>query len=302
MADSIRPTFPAASGLTLKDALSADRILVAPGCYDALSAALIERAGFAAAYLSGASIAYTRLGRPDLGLVTMSEVAQILGAVRERVTIPLLVDADTGFGNALNVQRTVRLFERAGASAIQLEDQRLPKRCGHLAGKSLVTTAEMVGKIRAACDARSDVRTAIIARTDAVAVEGLDPALERAEHYLAAGADVLFIEALPDAAAMTAATLRFSARIPLLANMVEGGKTPVLDVAELQRMGFAIAIFPGAMVRIQTFAAMRYLESLLREGTTDSLRGQMLDFSALNGLLGTEEWLARGRDYDAPDA
>lgn len=282
--------------------LRSGKILVAPGCYDALSASLIERAGFAAAYLSGASIAYTRLGRPDIGLVTMTEVVQTLGAIRERVNIPLLVDADTGFGNALNVQRTVRLFERAGASAIQLEDQRLPKRCGHLAGKSLIDATEMAGKIRAACDSRVDAGTAIIARTDAVAVEGLDAALDRGEHYVAAGADILFIEALPDADAMTRATQQFSARIPMLANMVEGGKTPVMTATDLHRLGFALAIFPGAMVRIQTFAAIKYLETLMREGTTDCLRGQMLDFNALNDLLGTEEWLKLGRHYASADA
>lgn len=285
----------------LRDSLRTDNILVAPGCYDALSASLIERTGFSAAYLSGASIAYTRLGSPDIGLVTMTEVAQTLGAIRERVNIPLLVDADTGFGNALNVQRTVRLFERAGASGIQLEDQRLPKRCGHLAGKSLIGTAEMAGKIRAACDSRLDAGTAIIARTDAVAVEGLEAAFDRAEHYLSAGADILFIEALPDAAAMNRATKQFASRIPMLANMVEGGKTPIMTAAELQRLGFSVAIFPGAMVRIQTFATIHYLETLMRDGTTDCLRGQMLDFNALNELLGTEEWLKRGRHYGSSD-
>jgi len=277
-------------------------ILVAPGCYDALSASLIERAGFQAAYLSGASIAYTKLGKPDIGFVTMSEVAETIGAIRERVTIPLLVDADTGFGNALNVQRTVRLFERAGASAIQLEDQQLPKRCGHLAGKTLVSSVEMAGKIRAACDARGSSSTLIIARTDAIAVEGLDAAFERAEAFLAAGADVLFIEALPDQQAMTAATTRFAKRVPLLANMVEGGKTPLTKAQDLQDLGFAIAIFPGAMVRVQTFAAMHYLETLMRTGSTNSLRDQMLDFAALNELLQTQDWLARGRSYDAANS
>lgn len=293
----IQATSKQSHAAALRESLRASNILVAPGCYDALSASLIERAGFSAAYLSGASIAYTRFGSPDIGLVTMTEVAHTLGAIRERVNMPLLVDADTGFGNALNVQRTVRLFERAGASAIQLEDQQLPKRCGHLAGKSLISTAEMAGKIRAACDARCDAGTAIIARTDAVAVEGLEAAFDRAEHYLSAGADVLFIEALPDAAAMARATAQFASRIPLLANMVEGGKTPVMTAAELQNIGFAVAIFPGAMVRIQTFAAINYLDALMREGTTDSVRGQMLDFNALNDLLGTEEWLKRGRHY-----
>ena len=283
---------------TLAEALGEGRILVAPGCYDALSASLIERSGFRAAYLSGASIAYTRLGAPDIGLIGMSEVVDVVAAIRERTAIPLLVDADTGFGNALNVQRTVRALERAGASAIQLEDQRLPKRCGHLSGKTLVTVEEMAGKIRAACDARNHESTAIIARTDAIAVEGLAAAFGRAEAYLEAGADILFIEALPDVDAMRAATSRFASRVPLLANMVEGGKTPLTHVDSLQQIGFSIAIFPGAMVRVQTFAALRYLDRLAREGSTASLHEEMLDFNALNYLLGTEDWLARGALYD----
>lgn len=283
---------------SLRTRLASPDILVAPGCYDALSASLIERAGFAAAYLSGASIAYTRFGRPDIGLVGMSEVAEVVAQIRERVAIPLIVDAETGFGNALNVQRTVQLFERCGASIIQLEDQQLPKRCGHLAGKTLVSAREMAGKVRAACDARRSRETLIIGRTDALAVEGIDAALDRAEGYRAAGADILFIEALPDIAAMERALARFRGRAPLLANMVEGGKSPLLPAAELQRLGFSLAIFPGAMVRVQTFAAQRYLETLKRDGTTSALLGDMLDFKALNELLGTEQWLERGRKYE----
>ncbi len=283
---------------SLRVRLAAPDILVAPGCYDALSANLIERAGFPAAYLSGASIAYTRFGRPDIGLVGMSEVAEVVAQIRERVAIPLIVDADTGFGNALNVQRTVRLFERCGATAIQLEDQQLPKRCGHLAGKTLVSAREMAGKIRAACDARRSRETLIVGRTDALAVEGLDAALDRADDYLAAGADILFIEALPDVPAMQRALERFKGRAPVLANMVEGGKSPLLPAAELQRLGFSLAIFPGAMVRVQTFAAQRYLEALKRDGTTAGMLADMLDFKALNELLGTEQWLERGKRYE----
>ena len=283
---------------SLRVRLAAPDILVAPGCYDALSANLIERAGFPAAYLSGASIAYTRFGRPDIGLVGMSEVAEVVAQIRERVATPLIVDADTGFGNALNVQRTVRRFERCGATAIQLEDQQLPKRCGHLAGKTLVSAREMAGKIRAACDARRSRETLIVGRTDALAVEGLDAALDRADDYLAAGADILFIEALPDVPAMQRALERFKGRAPVLANMVEGGKSPLLPAAELQRLGFSLAIFPGAMVRVQTFAAQRYLEALKRDGTTAGMLADMLDFKALNELLGTEQWLERGKRYE----
>lgn len=182
--------------MSLQTRLAQHEILLAPGVFDALSALLAEQAGFEAVYLSGASVAYTRLGRPDIGLVTANEVESTVANIRERIAIPLIVDADTGFGNAINVQRTVRMLERAGASAIQLEDQSLPKRCGHLDGKTLVSASEMVGKIRAALDARQSTATLIIARTDAVAVEGLDAAFERAERYAEAGADVLFVEAL----------------------------------------------------------------------------------------------------------
>jgi 2-methylisocitrate lyase-like PEP mutase family enzyme len=273
------------------------QILVAPGCYDALSAALIQRHEFAAAYVSGASIAYTRLGQPDVGLVTHSEVADVVTCIRERVTLPLIVDADTGFGNALNLQRTVQLFERAGASALQIEDQQFPKRCGHLTGKRVVPDDEMVGKIRAACDARRNPNTVIIARTDAVAIEGLDAALERAERYLEAGADVLFVEALPTLDAMSSTCGRFAGRAPVLANMVEGGRTPLRNVADLQRLGFAIAIFPGALVRAQTFAAEQLLAALSRDGATAALRDRMLDFPQLNELLGTADLLANAARY-----
>ena len=182
----------------LREHLNDDAIVVAPGVYDALSANLAARAGFAALYVSGASIAYTRLARPDLGYLGADQVAEIVRNIRERTELPLIVDADTGFGNALNVQRTVQILEQAGASAIQLEDQSMPKRCGHLDGKVLVSAAEMAGKLRAAVDARRDDSTLIVARTDAVGPEGLEAALERAAAYAAAGADLLFVEALHD--------------------------------------------------------------------------------------------------------
>ena len=279
--------------------LAAPEILVAPGCYDALSAALIERTGFGAAYLSGASIAYTRFGRPDIGLVSMSEVAETIAVIRERVTLPLIADGDTGFGNALNVQRTVRAFERMGASAIQLEDQQMPKRCGHLQGKSVIRWQEMAGKVRAAVDARENGML-VIARTDALAIEGLDAALDRAERYLEAGADMLFIEALRGVEDMQAALARFRGRVPLMANMVEGGKTPVMNAAELQSLGFSMVIFPGGLVRAITRAALDFLGSLHATGDTNAFRPNMLDFQQLNDLLGTAAMLERGQRYDEP--
>ena len=283
--------------LSLRDAINADAILIAPGGSDGLSALLIESAGFPAIYLSGASIAYTRFGYPDIGLVSMAEVADALSAMRERVDIPIIVDADTGFGNALNVQRTVKLFERLGASAIQLEDQQLPKRCGHLTGKSLVSKEEMVGKLHAALDSRADPATLIIARTDAIAVEGLDLALQRAHAYVDAGADVLFVEAPKDMAQMERICSELGSRIPLLANMVEGGNTPVSRADDLQKMGYSIVIFPGALVRASVHASKRLLETLSKNGSTREMADHMLNFDQLNQMLGTGQILTTGETY-----
>jgi 2-methylisocitrate lyase-like PEP mutase family enzyme len=281
----------------LRERLRRKPILVAPGVYDAFGAVFAEQAGFDALYLSGAGIAYTKLGRPDIGLVSVSEVEATLAAICDRVKLPVIVDADTGFGNALNVMRTVRQLERAGAAAIQLEDQSTPKRCGHLEGKSLVPAAEMAGKLKAAVDSRTSAL--IIARTDAIAVEGLQPALERAERYFEAGADMLFIEAPRSLDEMKAVTQRFSTRIPLLANMVEGGKTPLLPAASLEALGFALVIFPGGLARRLGHAAREYFEALKRDGSTDALRERMLDFAGLNKALGTPEMLKLGKKYDA---
>jgi 2-methylisocitrate lyase-like PEP mutase family enzyme len=277
--------------------LLAGPAFIAPGCYDALTALLVERAGFGCAYVSGASIAFTRLGRPDIGLTTLTEVAETVACMRERVDLPLIADGDNGFGNALNVQRTVRLLERMGASAIQLEDQTLPKRCGHLDGKTLVGTAEMLGKIRAAQDARADADTVIIARTDAVAVDGFEAGLERAHAYAAAGADVLFVEALQSEEQFARAGRELGASVPLLANMVEGGRSPLLSLDELDRLGFRLAIFPGAMVRVVARAGQDYLATLRRDGTTRQMLDRMLDFHGINELIGTDVMLRAGSRY-----
>ena len=254
--------------MSLKSRLNQPNIVLAPGIYDALSALIAEQSGFEALYLSGASIAYTRLGRSDVGLTTFTEVADTLARITERVALPVIVDADTGFGNALNVMRTVKGFERAGAAMIQIEDQTFPKRCGHLDGKSVVPVGEMVGKLKAALDARTSSSTLILARTDSLAVEGLDTAFERAQAYLEAGVDALFIEALRSPAQMEAACQRFAGRIPLLANMVEGGKTPVQSATELQAFGFRIAIFPGGTARAVAHTLQGYYASLQQHATT----------------------------------
>ena len=283
---------------TLSQRLQQPRVLLAPGVYDALTALVAEQAGFEALYLSGASIAYTRLGRSDVGLTTYSEVEDTLARITDRVSTPVIVDGDTGFGNALNVQRTVRGFERAGAAMVQLEDQGFPKRCGHLDGKTVISSAEMCGKLRAALDARHDSSTLILARTDALAVEGLEAAMERAEAYLACGVDALFIEALRTGADMDTACQRFAARVPLLANMVEGGKTPVQSASELGQRGFRIVIFPGGTARAVAHTLQRYYNSLATHTSTAPMRDAMLDFDQLNALIGTPDLLALGRSYD----
>ena len=285
----------------LRDALASDEVLIAPGCYDGLTALLIEQAGFSCAYLSGASVAFTRLGRPDLGLTTLTEVADTVACIRERVALPLIVDGDNGFGNALNVKRTVRLFERMGASAIQLEDQQMPKRCGHLEGKQLITADEMCGKIRAALDARASDDTVIVARTDAVAVHGLDDALKRATAYVAAGADVLFIESPGSIDQLRQIGRELGAQVPLLANMVEGGKTPLVPAPELGAMGYRVVIHPGAMVRVLSRAGAQYLAALQRDGTTANILDTMNDFNQLNNLIGTQALLDEADAYD-PEA
>jgi 2-methylisocitrate lyase-like PEP mutase family enzyme len=281
---------------SLAQRLQQPKALLAPGVYDALSALIAEQAGFEALYLSGASIAYSRLGRSDIGLTTATEVAQTLAHITDRVAVPVIVDADTGFGNALNTQRTVRDFERAGAAMIQIEDQTFPKRCGHLDGKGVVPVAEMQGKLKAALDARQSSNTLILARTDALAVEGLEAALERAEAYLACGVDALFIEALRTPEQQACA--QFAHRIPLLANMVEGGQTPIQSATELGERGFRIVIFPGGTARAVAHTLQGYYGSLKSHQTTTPWRDQMLNFDDLNQLIGTPELLALGKQYD----
>jgi 2-methylisocitrate lyase-like PEP mutase family enzyme len=284
--------------VSLKARLQSQNALLAPGVYDALSALLAEQAGFEAVYLSGASLAYTQLGRPDLGLAGFDQLADCVARIRERIKLPLIVDADTGFGNALNVQRTVRVLERMGATAIQLEDQSFPKRCGHLAGKSLIDPQAMAGKVRAAVDARSSTETLIIARTDAIAVEGLEAALERAHLYASAGADVLFVEAPRSLDEMRMIVNTLSGRAPLLANMVEGGRTPIRTRDELSELGFRIVISPGALVRAFVHMAEAFLSNLHRNGSTAAFADRMLDMQGLNARIGLSELIATGKRYE----
>jgi 2-methylisocitrate lyase-like PEP mutase family enzyme len=282
----------------LRSRLARKPIVVAPGVYDALTALLATRAGFSTLYVSGAAIAYTRLGRPDIGLTGMNEIADTLAAIRDRVDAHLIVDADTGYGNALNVGRTVRWFERMGANAIQIEDQTFPKRCGHLDGKALIPADEMCGKIRAAADARHSRETLIIGRTDAVATEGFDRAIERAMLYLNAGADVLFVEAPKTREHLACIAAALGPHVRTMANMVEGGKTPPLPAAELEAIGFSLVIFPGGIVRALARTASEYYASLLDHGTTAPFRDRMLDFEGINRIVGTAEMIELGDRYD----
>ncbi len=284
--------------MSLKSRLAKKEILVAPGVYDGLTASLAEKAGFEALYLSGAAVAYTRLGRPDIGLSTASEMADTMTLIADRVSLPVIIDADTGFGNALNAQRTMRLYERAGASALQVEDQTFPKRCGHLSDKSLIPKQEMAGKISAMADARARSDTLIIARTDAIAVEGFSAAIERAETYLEAGADVLFLEAPQSREQLTSIADQFAPRVPLLANMVEGGTTPILGADDLEAQGYSIVIFPGGIVRALAKTAQSYYRSLAENGSNKPFAQNMFDFGGLNEIIGTAEMLDAGARYD----
>ena len=283
----------------LRARLASPPILVAPGVYDPLTALIAVQAGFEALYVSGAAIAYTKLGRPDIGLVSLSEVVDTVTLIRDRVGAYLVVDADTGYGNALNVERTVRLLERAGASAIQLEDQDFPKRCGHLDDKALIPALEMAGKIKAAVDARQSRNTLIIARTDAVAVEGFDSAVERVATYREAGADMLFIEAPRERGELARVVDRVGKGLPLMANMVEGGRTPALKAADLEALGFALVIFPGGIVRAVAQTAGEFYASLFANGTSEPFRNRMHDFDGLNEVIGTPAMIALGRQYES---
>ena len=287
--------------MTLRARLARKDILVAPGVYDGLTALLAQQAGFEALYLSGAAVAYTKLGRPDIGLSTLSEMADTMALIRDRVDLPVIIDADTGFGNALNARRTMTVYERAGANALQVEDQTYPKRCGHLADKSLITLSEMSGKIAAMADARASDDTLIIARTDAIAVEGFQAAVDRAGAYLEAGADALFIEAPRSMDELRAVCSTFGERAPLMANMVEGGHTPITSAQDLEQIGFSLVIFPGGIVRALAKTAEAYYGSLRQTGSNTAFKGQMFDFDGLNTRIGTADMLALGARFQSAE-
>lgn len=286
---------PESPGARLRSLLANEAIVVAPGAYDALTARLVERAGFPAVYLSGAGVSYTHLARPDIGLVTMNEMVARASAITAAVGIPVIGDGDTGYGNALHVQRSVRAYEAAGLAAIQIEDQTFPKRCGHLEGKEVITTEEMVGKIRAAVDARTSDDFVVIARTDALAISGLADALDRLRRYAAAGADVLFADGLTTLEELRAIPPALPR--PAMTNMVEGGRTPALSATDLAGYGFRLVIFPNSLVRLFARQGAALLEALRETGSTTESLDRMLSFDELNLLLGTHGLLEAARNY-----
>lgn len=269
--------------------------LVLPGAADALTARLAERAGFDAVYVTGAGIANVVLGAPDVGLTTLSEVVRQVEHIADAVEVPLLVDMDTGFGNAINARRAVRDLERAGAAGIQVEDQTFPKRCGHFAGKEIVPLPAMLAKLRAVLDARRDADTVVVARTDAIAVDGFEAAIERALAFVETGADVVFVEAPRTREELAALPGRIHA--PLLANMVEGGKTPLATAAELGAMGYRAVLFANAAMRVAARAAGEALAELRRTGDAAPLIDRMLSWEDRQALVGLPEIEALERRY-----
>jgi 2-methylisocitrate lyase-like PEP mutase family enzyme len=268
----------------LRELLAGPEILVIPGVPDALTARVVEGCGFAAVYVTGAGFANASFGLPDVGLVTAEAVVEHTRRIADVVEVPVIIDADTGYGGVLNVARTIRQLERAGASAIQIEDQTFPKRCGHFDGQTVIPTDEMVAKIRAAVDARIDDDLVLIARTDARASEGFEAAIDRGHAYVEAGADVIFVEAPTQRDEVIRIPGEFA--VPAVANVVEGGKTPLLDAAELQQFGYQVALFANTALRVATLAVRRAMGELARTGTTKNLLDEMISWEERQSLVG----------------
>jgi carboxyvinyl-carboxyphosphonate phosphorylmutase len=291
-----RPGAPA----RLRALLETGQTIVAPGAFDPLAARLVEEAGFPAVYMTGFGTSAALLGRPDVGLLTMTEMAGNAARIAACVDIPVIADADTGYGNPLNVIRTVGAYEAAGVAGIHIEDQVAPKKCGHMDGKLVIPAEEMAAKIRAAAEARADPDFVIIARTDARAVEGFDQAIARARRYLRAGADVLFIEALTTEAEAAGAAGAFPG-VPLLFNWAEGGKTPPISLARLQELGYRIVIFPISTLLAATAAMRRILGEIAHAGTPAGALGELPSFGEFVDFIGLPEVRAAERRYTATD-
>ena len=269
--------------------------LVLPGVADALTARIAEQAGFEAVYATGAGIANVQFGRPDIGLTTMTEAADQVARIVDAVGVPVVADIDTGFGNAINARRTVQAFERAGAAGVQIEDQVFPKRCGHFEGKEIVPADEFIGKLRAVLDARTDPSLVVIARTDALAIDGVEAAIDRACRFVESGADVIFVEAPRDRDTLAALPKRIPA--PLVANMVEGGKSPLLSAAELAELGYAVVLFANTAMRVAAQAVRDALGELRRTGDARPLMERMLSWDERQSLVGLDEFEALDARY-----
>ena len=279
----------------LRKLLSRDQILVAPGAHDPLVARIIEKEGFEAVYMTGYGTSASVLGQPDVGLLTQTEMAIRAANLVEAVSIPVIADADTGYGNAINVQRTVRLYEKAGVACIQLEDQVAPKKCGHMLGREIISQEEMVGKIKAACDARIDDDLTIMARTDARTNFGIDAAIERGLAYEAAGADIIFIESPESIEEMQKVTSSFN--VPVLANMLEHGRTPLLTAKELEDLGYDLVIFCVASTYVIAKAVTKLMKELKTTGTTAGMIDEMIPFNEFNELVGLNIIREKEREY-----
>lgn len=280
----------------LRQLLASKELLVAPGAYDMLSAKIIAASGFKAVYMTGYGQSASVLGQPDVGLLTMTEMARRAADMAEAVDVPILADGDTGYGNPLNVIRTVREYEKAGVCAIQLEDQVFPKKCGHMLGRKVIPAEEMVQKIKAACDARQDDDFVIIARTDARTNHGLEAALERAAMYKEAGADLLFVESPESVDEMKAINKAFPESFTL-ANMLEGGRTPMPTVPEMENMGYNIAIYCTGPVYAAAKAVRSYMETLKHDGTTKDIWENLLTFEEFNGFIGLPDYRDKEAKY-----
>jgi len=274
---------PLDTGKALRDKLQERRGLLVPGAANALAARIIEDLGFEAVYVSGAGITNTFWGMPDLGFVSLTEMAQHTATIREAVNVPIVVDADTGFGNALNVRHTVRVLERAGADAIQLEDQTMPKRCGHFDNKSVISVEEMVGKVKAAVDARSSRDLLIIARSDALAVEGFDATVERVQRYIEAGADVTFVEAPQDTEEIRKIPQLLS--VPQVVNIVVGGKTPVVGQEELAAMRYGLVLYANVALQGAIAGMQTALKQLKATGRVDAASSAVASFAERQRLV-----------------
>jgi len=291
-----RPGYPAglahAQGRNarLRALLAEPGLVMAPGCFDCLTARLVAQSGFPAAYITGSGVSMSALGAPDMGVISYAEVLERARRIADSVDIPVICDVDTGYGGPINVIRTVREMERAGLSAVQIEDQAWPKKCGHEPGRRVVDLDEMTGRIKAAVDGRDDADFVVIARTDARSAHGLEAALDRAAAYAEAGADVIFVESPESREEMAAINARIDT--PTLANMVEGGRTPVLPAADLEALGYRLAIYPNSLTRLIGHQGRALMDTLRQTGTTDGMRDRMLDHSALWGLFDYPDWTA----------